>query len=64
VKIAKGQLSLPVCKKMVVRHIKRLWQQRWDRSITGRVTYELIVWYVLLGSLWCFQAISVIAGYC
>ena len=39
---AKGQLSLPVCKKMVAKHIKRLWQQRWDRSTTGRVTYELM----------------------
>ena len=39
---AKGELFLPVCKKMMAKHIKRLWQQRWDRSTTGRVTYELI----------------------
>jgi len=39
---AKGQLSLPACKKLVAKHTKRLWQQSWDRSTTGRVTYELI----------------------
>ena len=39
---AKGQLSLPACKKLVAKHTKRLWQQRWDRSTTRRVTYDLI----------------------
>jgi len=39
---AKGQLSLPACKKMVAKNTKRLWQQRWDHSTTGRVTYDLI----------------------
>ena len=37
-----GQLSLPVCKKMVSAHIRKLWQQRWDRCTTGRATHELI----------------------
>jgi len=40
--MAKGQLSLPACKKLVAKNTKRLWQQRWERSTTGRVTYELI----------------------
>ena len=39
---AKGQLSLPACKKMVAKNTKRLWQQRWEWSTTGGVTYELI----------------------
>ena len=39
---AKGQISLPACKKLVAKHTKRLWQQRWDRSTTGRTTHELI----------------------
>jgi len=39
---AKCQLSLPACKKLVAKHTKRLWQQRWDHSTTGRVTYDLI----------------------
>jgi len=39
---AKGQLSLPACKKLVANYTKRLWQQIWDRSTTGRVTYDLI----------------------
>ena len=28
---AKGQISLPACKKLVAKHTKRLWQQRCDR---------------------------------
>jgi len=39
---AEGQLSLPVCKKLVAKRTKRLWQRRWDRCPTGRDTYELI----------------------
>jgi len=35
------KLSLPVCKKMAAKHIKRLRQRRWDQSTTGWVTYEL-----------------------
>ena len=51
---------------MVAKHIKRLWQQRWDRSTTGRVIYELMcdVGKSMLFASDIDAVPSVMVGYC
>lgn len=35
-------MSLPACKRLVTKQVNRRWQQRWNRSVTGRVTHSFI----------------------
>ena len=40
--VSQGSVSLPACKWLVTKQVNRRWQQRWNQSVTGRVTYSFI----------------------
>lgn len=40
--VSHGSVSLPACKRLVTKQVNRRWQQRWNRSVTGRVSYSFI----------------------
>jgi len=40
--VSHGSVSLPACKRLVIKQVHCRWQQRWNRSVTGRVTHSFI----------------------
>lgn len=40
--VSEEPLTFPSCKSLILKQVVARWQDRWDNSTTGRVTYEMI----------------------